>query len=150
MCFLRSVFSSFRDPEFSSWNIPFIRRDYTVVQFSIIKFPEKIRSLEIFYLLINLALFCRQMPPVITLLLKYLRRVNDENAISAEHDYLLAQCISRQLNLDPLLLDFISGYAIDYIGRLFCLLYHRSVHFILHCSPSFFKFKRLVIFSVFF
>uniref|UniRef100_A0A0R3RTL1 E3 ubiquitin-protein ligase n=1 Tax=Elaeophora elaphi TaxID=1147741 RepID=A0A0R3RTL1_9BILA len=56
----------------------------------------------------------RQMPSVITLLLKYLRRMNDENAVSAEHDHLLAQHISRQLNLDPL--DFISGYAIDYIG----------------------------------
>ncbi|KAL3995662.1 putative zinc finger in N-recognin (UBR box) family protein [Acanthocheilonema viteae] len=67
----------------------------------------------------------RQMPSVITLLLKYLRRMNDENAISAERDHLLADHISRQLNLDPLLLDFISGYAIDYIGRLFCLL-HRS------------------------
>ncbi|VDK86650.1 unnamed protein product, partial [Onchocerca ochengi] len=65
----------------------------------------------------------RQMPSVITLLLKYLRRMNDESAISAEHDYLLAQCISKQLNFDPSLLDFISGYAVDYIGRLFCLLY---------------------------
>lgn len=121
-----------------------------MVQFSVIKFREEIRSLKNFYLLVNLALFCRQMPPVITLLLKYLRRVNDENAISAEHDYLLAQCISRQLNLDPLLLDFISGYAIDYIGRLFCLLYHRSVHFILHCSPSFFKFNGWLYFLCFF
>ncbi|VDK87628.1 unnamed protein product [Litomosoides sigmodontis] len=63
-----------------------------------------------------------QMPSIITLLLKYLRRMNDENAISAEHDQLLAQYISKQLNRDPLLLDFTSGYAIDYIGRLFCLL----------------------------
>ncbi|KAM3718469.1 E3 ubiquitin-protein ligase [Dirofilaria immitis] len=65
----------------------------------------------------------RQIPSVITLLLKYLRKINDEEAISAEHDHLLAHCISRQLKLDPLLLDFISGYAVDYIGRLFCLLY---------------------------
>ncbi|MCP9263666.1 hypothetical protein DINM_007052 [Dirofilaria immitis] len=61
----------------------------------------------------------RQIPSVITLLLKYLRKINDEEAISAEHDHLLAHCISRQLKLDPLLLDFISGYAVDYIGRLF-------------------------------
>lgn len=76
------------------------------------------------------------MPSIITLLLKYLRRMNDENAISAEHDQLLAQYISRQVNLDPLLLDFISGYAIDYIGRLFCLLYRKYVH--LNRSDNFF------------
>uniref|UniRef100_A0A915PYR1 E3 ubiquitin-protein ligase n=1 Tax=Setaria digitata TaxID=48799 RepID=A0A915PYR1_9BILA len=67
----------------------------------------------------------RQMPPVIALLLKYLRTMNDENAISAANDYILAQCISKQLSIHPQLLDFISGYAVDYIGRLFCLL-HRS------------------------
>ncbi|EFO23388.1 hypothetical protein LOAG_05096 [Loa loa] len=61
----------------------------------------------------------RQVPSVITLLLKYLRRMNGENAISVEYDHLLVQYISKQLNLDPLLLDYISGYAIDYIGRLF-------------------------------
>ncbi|VDO44727.1 unnamed protein product [Brugia timori] len=66
----------------------------------------------------------RQMPSVITLLLEYLRKMNNENAISAEHDHFMAHCISKQLSLVPVSLDFISGYAIDYIGRLFCLLHH--------------------------
>lgn len=100
----------------------------------------KCRSLGDFLFADMFYTFYRQMPSIITLLLKYLRRMNDENAISAEHDHLLAHHISRQLNLDPLLLDFISGYAVDYIGRLFCLLHRRFVHFILHCSFSAFYF----------
>lgn len=67
------------------------------------------------------------MLPVIEIFLKYLRRSNKENVVSAEYDHLLAQQISKQINQDPILLDFISGYSIDYIGRLFCLLYHRFV-----------------------
>lgn len=51
-----------------------------------------------------------------------------ERAIGAkaeDRDTALAQTLKKQLGKDPSKLNRISGYAVDYIGRLFCLLYHK-------------------------
>ncbi|VDN07192.1 unnamed protein product [Thelazia callipaeda] len=66
----------------------------------------------------------RKMSPIIMLLLNYMRQLNDEKAITRESDRLLAEALYKKINMDAQELDSVSGYAIDYIGRLFCLLYH--------------------------
>lgn len=73
--------------------------------------------------------YCRTIPSVIKLLVKYLL-VTDKNTSDATNEEALAHCLSKQLTMEKGQLDYISGFAVDYIGRLFCLLYYRS--FMLH------------------
>uniref|UniRef100_A0A158Q4C7 E3 ubiquitin-protein ligase n=1 Tax=Dracunculus medinensis TaxID=318479 RepID=A0A158Q4C7_DRAME len=65
------------------------------------------------------------VPPtqsLITTLLAHMERAIGAKA--EDRDTALAQTLKKQLGKDPSKLNRISGYAVDYIGRLFCLLYH--------------------------
>lgn len=59
--------------------------------------------------------------------MKYLQDTYEHNGQKEPGSVSFANALEEQLKVDSDKLDCISGYALDYIGRLLCLLYQRYV-----------------------